>query len=140
VHCGGCILVQFMLYLRAGKLRCRVAAVLTYVKAVNKTDCTVMGSEFKSLAAMFQATEAQLGALPGLGPTKVKRLHSAFQKPFNVNMSLSASQRQGAPIASSPSIQQGRPPPSAQELREWEATQRGYKSDEESSDSDLPGA
>ena len=61
---------------------CRVAAVLTTVRAVNKTDSATMGADFGSLAAMFRASEQTLSTVPGLGPTKVKRLHNAFSTPF----------------------------------------------------------
>lgn len=61
---------------------CRVAAVLTSIRAVNKTDSATMGANFGTMGAMFKSTEAQLSAVPGLGPTKVKRLHAAFSTPF----------------------------------------------------------
>ena len=41
-----------------------------------------MGADFGSLAAMFRASEQTLSTVPGLGPTKVKRLHNAFSTPF----------------------------------------------------------
>ena len=56
--------------------------MLTSIRAVNKTDSATMGANFGTMAAMFKATETQLSAVPGLGPTKVKRLYAAFSTPF----------------------------------------------------------
>ena len=56
--------------------------MLTTVRAVNKTDSATMGADFSTLAAMFRAPEEALSTVPGLGPTKVKRLHNAFSTPF----------------------------------------------------------
>ena len=41
-----------------------------------------MGTEFGSIASIFRASAQQLSAVPGLGPTKVKRLHDTFSTPF----------------------------------------------------------
>jgi len=60
----------------------RLAGALTVVKGVNKTDVVTLGASFGSLAAIMTATSAQLAACPGIGPTKVKRLHDTFRAPF----------------------------------------------------------
>ena len=60
----------------------RVASVLAAVRAVNKTDSATMGSQFGTVASILKASEEQLGSVPGLGPTKVRRLHAAFSTPF----------------------------------------------------------
>jgi hypothetical protein len=41
-----------------------------------------MGADFGSIASIFRSTEQQLSAVPGLGPTKVKRLHATFSTCF----------------------------------------------------------
>lgn len=41
-----------------------------------------LGSTFGSLAALMTATSEQLAACPGIGPTKVRRLHDTFHAPF----------------------------------------------------------
>ena len=56
--------------------------MMTSVRAVNKTDVATMGAQFGTLAKLLAATSAELGRVPGLGPTKVKRLHEAFTAPF----------------------------------------------------------
>lgn len=56
--------------------------MLTSVRAVNKTDVATLGAQCHTLADLLQAPEATLGSVPGLGPTKVKRLLSTFTEPF----------------------------------------------------------
>ena len=41
-----------------------------------------LGSTFGSLAALMTASSEQLAACPGIGPTKVRRLHDTFHAPF----------------------------------------------------------
>jgi hypothetical protein len=45
-------------------------------------DVVTLGSTFGSLAALMTATSEQLAACPGIGPTKVRRLHDTFHAPF----------------------------------------------------------
>ena len=45
-------------------------------------DVVTLGSTFSTLAALMTATSEQLAACPGIGPTKVKRIHDTFQAPF----------------------------------------------------------
>jgi NAD-dependent DNA ligase len=73
--------------------------VLTMVRAVNKTDSATMGADFGSLAGMFRASEQALSTVPGLGPTKVKRLHAAFFTSFfrTAGSSQLVAQRRSAP-------------------------------------------
>jgi NAD-dependent DNA ligase len=58
------------------------AGALTTIKGVNKVDVVTLGSTFGSLAALMTATSEQLAACPGIGPTKVRRLHDTFHAPF----------------------------------------------------------
>jgi DNA excision repair protein ERCC-1 len=60
----------------------RLQAALTSVRGVNKTDATSLGANFGSFAGVLRASEVQLAATPGLGPTKVKRLREAANAPF----------------------------------------------------------
>jgi hypothetical protein len=55
---------------------------LTTIKGVNKVDVVTLGSTFGTLAALMGATAEQLAACPGLGPTKVRRIHDTFHAPF----------------------------------------------------------
>ena len=64
----------------------RVAAALTEVRGVNKTDVLTTTSRFSSLAELFQADMQDLTLVPGIGPTKVRRLHDAFNLPFRPSM------------------------------------------------------
>lgn len=105
---------------------CRVAKVLTRVRAVNKTDAAVMGSKFRTLAAVFQASEEALGAVPGLGPAKVKRLFAAFDTPFYVGRTAVAAEGGGGGAAAAGC--------SEEEAREWAATQAAGLDDVEVSE------
>jgi NAD-dependent DNA ligase len=58
------------------------AGALTTIKGVNKVDVVTLGSTFGTLAALMTATTDQLAACPGLGPTKVRRIHDTFHAPF----------------------------------------------------------
>jgi NAD-dependent DNA ligase len=59
-----------------------LAGALTTIKGVNKVDVVTLGSTFGTLAALMTATTDQLAACPGLGPTKVRRIHDTFHAPF----------------------------------------------------------
>lgn len=105
---------------------------MTRVRAVNKTDSAVMGSKFRTLAEVFQASEADLAAAPGLGPAKVKRLFAAFDTPFYVG----ATRPDGA--AAGPAVGAGAAACDEQEAREWAATQAaGLHEVEPSEDDDV---
>jgi len=52
------------------------------VRGVNKTDVLTLGATFKTVTSIMQASMEELAACPGLGPTKVKRLHETFHEPF----------------------------------------------------------
>lgn len=103
---------------------CRVAKVLTRVRAVNKTDSAVMGSKLRTLADVFKATEADLGAVPGLGPAKVKRLFTAFDTPFYVGRTQAAA---GSGTAAAAGCNEA-------EAREWAATQEAGLAEADVSD------
>ncbi|KAF5837999.1 hypothetical protein DUNSADRAFT_3592 [Dunaliella salina] len=60
----------------------RLSAALCAVRGINRTDAVTLGMTFGSLAAILSASAEELGACPGLGPTKVARLVEAFQIPF----------------------------------------------------------
>ena len=113
---------------------CRVAKVLTHVRAVNRTDSALMGSDRRSLASIFQSTEKELSAVPGLGPAKVKRLFAAFDAPFYINQRKPEIPESidGGDAAEEP-VQL-----SASEAREWVATQQ-VRIEEGSETSDEEG-
>lgn len=52
------------------------------MRGVNKTDVLTLGATFKTATSIMKATMEELAACPGLGPTKVKRLHDTFHEPF----------------------------------------------------------
>ena len=52
----------------------RASAALTVVRGVNRTDVKTLGDRFGSMASIFQASETELKACPGIGPTKARRL------------------------------------------------------------------
>jgi DNA excision repair protein ERCC-1 len=52
----------------------RATAALTTIRGVNRTDVKTLGDRFGSMAAVLQASEAELKACPGVGPVKAKRL------------------------------------------------------------------
>ncbi|KAK9917753.1 hypothetical protein WJX75_007855 [Coccomyxa subellipsoidea] len=60
----------------------KLTAALTTVRGVNKTDVLTLGGAFKTAAGVMRANMQQLSALPGIGPTKVRRLHETFHEPF----------------------------------------------------------
>jgi len=49
----------------------RLTAAVTSVRGVNKTDVLTLGARFKSAAGVMRASQEDLSACPGLGPTKV---------------------------------------------------------------------
>jgi len=52
------------------------------VRGVNKIDVLTLGATFKTVTSIMQTSMEELAACPGLGPTKVKRLHETFHEPF----------------------------------------------------------
>ena len=100
-------------------LLCRVAKVLTHVRAVNRTDSTLMGSDRRSLASVFQSTDKELSAVPGLGPAKVKRLFAAFDSPFYIKQRKPEIPENIDGRDAEEAVQL-----TAQEEREWVATQQ----------------
>lgn len=60
----------------------RLNSALTTVRGVNKTDVLTLGATFKTATSIMKASMEELAACPGLGPTKVKRLHDTFHEPF----------------------------------------------------------
>ena len=60
----------------------RLNSALTTVRGVNKTDVLTLGATFKTVTSIMKASMEELAACPGLGPTKVKRLHDTFHEPF----------------------------------------------------------
>jgi DNA excision repair protein ERCC-1 len=53
----------------------RATAVLTTIRGVNRSDVKTLGERFGSLANLFQASEMELKACPGIGATKAGRLY-----------------------------------------------------------------
>eukprot|EP00892_Ulva_mutabilis_P011916 jgi/Ulvmu1/9097/UM005_0192.1 len=110
----------------------RVAKVLTRVRAVNKTDATVMGSKFRTLAGVFQASEEDLSSVPGLGPAKVKRLFAAMDTPFYVGRTAAADGGGGGGGGAAAAVAGC----NEQEAREWAATQEAGLDDAALSEDD----
>ncbi|GJJ06669.1 hypothetical protein Clacol_000864 [Clathrus columnatus] len=57
-------------------------AGFTSIRGINKTDVETLRTHLRSVANISKASEGELLNLPGFGPTKVRRLQEAFQKPF----------------------------------------------------------
>ena len=93
--------------------------MLTHVRAVNRTDSALMGSERRSLASIFTSTEEEFSAVPGLGPAKVKRLCAAFNSPFYINQ-----RKPEVPETAYQGKGQEELPMNEHEAREWVATQQ----------------
>ncbi|BDA42501.1 DNA excision repair protein ERCC-1 [Coccomyxa sp. Obi] len=89
----------------------KLTAALTTVRGVNKTDVLTLGGAFKTAAGVMQANMQQLSALPGIGPTKVRRLHETFHEPFRKTLRQSqlrltpSTAAQGASAAAQPSFE-----------------------------------
>ena len=60
----------------------RVTAVLTGVRGVNKTDVKSLVCDGRSLSDVMQMDLETLQSVPGIGPTKARRLFEAFDRPF----------------------------------------------------------
>ena len=60
----------------------RLNAALTSVRGVNRTDVLALGAAFGTAAGVLSAPRQALAAVPGVGPTKARRLADAFHEPF----------------------------------------------------------
>eukprot|EP00052_Salpingoeca_macrocollata_P022285 m.193289 g.193289 ORF g.193289 m.193289 type:complete len:126 (-) comp21761_c0_seq2:32-409(-) len=60
----------------------QVTNALTTVRSVNKADAVTLLSTFGSLRGVIEATSDELRLCPGLGDTKVDRLHAVLTEPF----------------------------------------------------------
>jgi len=91
----------------------RLTAAVTSVRGVNKTDVLTLGARFKSAAGVMRASQEDLSACPGLGPTKVKRLHDAFHEPFRRTLHPTATAYPGVAPRISPTSQAAASTPEA---------------------------
>jgi DNA excision repair protein ERCC-1 len=82
----------------------RLTAALTTLKGVNRTDVATLGHRFGSLASLMRASMEELSACPGVGPTKVARLHDAFHQPFrrSLEQRMRGHERQATPSSAVP--------------------------------------
>ena len=55
---------------------------LREIRGVNTSDVVTLSAAFGTLRGIMEASEADLALCPGVGPTKVQRLRSAFNTPF----------------------------------------------------------
>lgn len=83
------------------------------MRGVNKTDVLTLGATFKTVTSIMKATMEELAACPGLGPTKVKRLHDTFHEPFRKVV-----RQQRLPFAASQADGEGEAAPPQQQLSE----------------------
>mmetsp|Transcript_3760 Transcript_3760/g.6575 ORF Transcript_3760/g.6575 Transcript_3760/m.6575 type:complete len:321 (-) Transcript_3760:431-1393(-) len=60
----------------------RLSGVLKSVKGINKRDVQALAATFHSLDKILAATEDEFKEVPGLGPTKARRLRQAFNTPL----------------------------------------------------------
>lgn len=82
------------------------------MRGVNKTDVLTLGATFKTATSIMKASMEELAACPGLGPTKVKRLHDTFHEPFRKVV-----RQQRLPFAAS-QAEEAQAAPSQQQLSE----------------------
>lgn len=87
----------------------RLNSALTTVRGVNKTDVLTLGATFKTATSIMKASMEELASCPGLGPTKVKRLHDTFHEPFRKvvrqqRLPFAASQLAESEAASNPQL------------------------------------
>lgn len=61
----------------------RAVECLTVIRKVNKSDALTLLNAFGSLAGIARASMEELAACPGIGPTKVRRIHDAFHQPLS---------------------------------------------------------
>ncbi|CAM6115019.1 unnamed protein product [Calypogeia fissa] len=88
----------------------RLTNSLTTVRHVNKTDVLTLGSTFKTLSAIMNASMDDLAKCPGIGERKVKRLYDAFNEPFRrVPTAKRPQQSSGDKAASGANESQARP-------------------------------
>ena len=80
----------------------RLRAALTTVRGVNKTDVLTIAGARKTAAAIMSSSIEDLSACPGLGPTKIKRLHDAFHEPFRRTLSVANGTQHALPAATQP--------------------------------------
>jgi DNA excision repair protein ERCC-1 len=60
----------------------RQLEVLKTIKGISQSDAANLLTHFGTLAKVFRAEEAELRALPGIGPKKVSALLTAFREPL----------------------------------------------------------
>ncbi|KAI3623785.1 RAD10 [Malassezia furfur] len=63
----------------------QLAAVLTSVRGINKTDVMTLSTHIGSLADMARAPPEKLAMLPGMGEVKVDNLTKAFRQAFRTD-------------------------------------------------------
>jgi len=61
----------------------KLSDILTVIKSVNKTDAVTLSTNFGNFRNIIKASMEELSLCPGLGETKVRRIHEAFHQPFN---------------------------------------------------------
>ena len=64
----------------------KMVHVLGSIPSVNKTDASVLLTQFGSFQNMVAASVDELGVCPGVGPKKVRRLYEAFHRPFSTEL------------------------------------------------------
>jgi DNA excision repair protein ERCC-1 len=62
------------------------------IPSVNRTDVSVLLTQFGSFQHLVAASIDELGVCPGVGPKKVRRLYEAFHRPFSTE---SAAKKKG---------------------------------------------
>jgi DNA excision repair protein ERCC-1 len=67
-----------------GEFGPRLAETLAAVRGVTRADAATLLRGFGSFAGIVAADEAALGACPGLGPKKIRRLRAALAGPLSV--------------------------------------------------------
>lgn len=62
------------------------SGALTSIRGLNRSDATTFSTHFESLGKLLRSEELRLASCPGIGPTKVKRLHRALHSPFKQSL------------------------------------------------------
>ncbi|CAE6491280.1 unnamed protein product [Rhizoctonia solani] len=95
-------------------------AALTTVRGVNKTDVMTLKTNFGSFSNIVHATTEDMQLCPGFGPTKVRRLREAFNKPFYSSGQKPLTTNNENVVQSSPAVNLGSGSTGAQDLQDLE--------------------
>ncbi|CAE6352789.1 unnamed protein product [Rhizoctonia solani] len=100
-------------------------ATLTTVRGVNKTDVMTLKTNFGSFSNIVHATTEDMQLCPGFGPTKLRRLREAFNKPFYSTGQKPVTLSRDSAINTDPAQDPDR---NSSEARDVQGSKRGHSS------------